>query len=407
MYQKLRHFVSMLFLIMAVCLLVFQITYTETDRFWKNKITEMLFSGKTEVENSLSEVAEIVGDKYVNEIDTEKASRNVMNGYMDSLDRFSMYMDEEQYSSYIALQNSSGNVGIGVNALYDSTLDGIYVVNVYKGSPAEQSGIVPGDIITHVDGVSVKELGYYAAMGKIALGNENESVNVTLKKVNGGTKMCGVFRRRVETEKISVEKLGNKVGLIRISNFASGDEEVFKAAMEQLIVGGCEKFVIDVRNNLGGNFEAISRILDFLMEDGELFSVTDKSGATNTVLSDTNSVPYPMAVLVNEGTVGGAEVFAAALKESDRVHIFGTKTYGKAATQEVIALSSGGAVCLSTKIYTAKNGQSFDMIGVQPDTIVELPGELKASYTTLAKSQDEPLQAAIAYLEEQEIVSKD
>ncbi|MBE6682160.1 MAG: PDZ domain-containing protein [Ruminococcaceae bacterium] len=408
MHQKIRQFMLSLFVIMAACLLVFQITYTETDKFWKNKITDMLFSGKTDVENSLSEVTEIVNDNYVGEKDSEKASENVMNGYMASLDKFSMYMNEEQYNSYLALQNNANNVGIGVNALYDSTLDGIFVVNVHRGSPAELSGMVPGDIITHVDGVSVKQLGYYSSMAKIALGDENEQVHLTIKRNDGSIGQCSVSRKKVEQEKISGEKLGSSIGLINISGFAPGDEEVFKATMEDLIVGGCEKFVIDVRNNSGGNFEAISRILDFLLEEGELFSVTEgsKSNAKNTVLSDTNSVPYPLAVLVNKGTVGGAEIFAAALNESDRVKLFGTNTYGKATTQEIFPLSSGGALCISTKVYTTKDGKSFDSIGVVPDTTVELPIELKMSYTTLTKNQDTPLQEAITYLKSQQALSK-
>ena len=408
MHQKLRRFLLTLFVVMAACLLVFQITYTETDRFWKNKITDMLFSGKTDVENSLAEVSEIVGDHYVGETDSAKASENVMTGYMESLDRFSMYMDEEHYSSYLALQNNSGNVGIGVNTLFDSTLDGMFVVNVYTGSPAELSGMVPGDIITHVDGTSVKELGYYGAMAKIALGKENETVDLTIEKQDGSIRQCSVSRKKVEPEKISGENLGGSIGLIKISSFAPGDEEVFKAAMEELIVGGCEKFVIDVRNNSGGNFEAISRMLDFLLEEGELFTVTEgkKSDAKNTVISDTNSVPYPLAVLVNEGTVGGAEIFAAALKESDRVQLFGTNTYGKATTQEIFPLSSGGAVCVSTKAYTIRGGKSFDSKGVEPDTKAELSTELRMSYTTLTKEQDLPLQKAISYLEGQQALSK-
>ena len=103
--------------------------------------------------------------------------------------------------------------------------------------------------------------------------------------------------------------------------------------LRSLITSDCEKFVIDVRNNSGGSIEAISRILDFLTPEGSMFAITDKMGATNTINSDANSVPYPLAVLVNERTVCGAEVFASVLSAGETTKLFGTKTYGKASTQ--------------------------------------------------------------------------
>lgn len=407
MNRKARYILLLVFVLLAACFITFQITYTETEKFWKNKVSDMLYSGRTEIINDLSELTEVVSRNAVKNPESGAATAKTLQGYMQALDRFSMYMDEDEYRDYLVLQNSPSKIGIGVNTLYDSSIDGIYVVSVYKGSPAELAGVVPGDVITHVGGVPVRELGFYSAMCQIGTGKDNMPVNVTLRKHSGASITKNIVRHNVRHDSITGEKYEKGIGIITISSFSAGDEEVFKTVLEELIVSGCEKFVLDVRNNAGGNIETISRILDFLLKDGELFTVTDSSGATNTVVSDTNSVPYPLAVLVNEGTVGGAEIFAAALGQDERVSLFGTNTYGKATTQSVFAMSTGGAALISTTLYTPKGGKSFENTGVQPDGVVELTTEQKMKFTSLTKAEDTPLLAAAAYLETQKVIATD
>lgn len=366
----------------------------------------MISSPASSVSKDLEEISETVKENFVGKVDDENASNYVLSGYVESLDRFSMYMDREQYEQYLLLQSTATSKGIGANTLYDAQNDGIYVVNVYKGSPASSAGIVPGDIITHVNSEPVRKLGFYGAMSKIASSDDDTSVTVTVRKISGNTFTRQITKSNVSADNIYSEKLGDGIGLINIDAFSAGDEEVFKTALGNLIMSGCDKFVLDVRNNPGGNIETVSQILDFLVKDGELFTVTDKSGATNTVMSDTNSVPYPLAVLINESTVCGAEVFAYCLGEYD-AHLFGTSTYGKASTQSVITVSTGGAISLSTLLYTVKGGKSFENIGVSPDTEVLLSTEKSEKFTTLTNEEDDQLMAAVEYLKTQKSVSGD
>lgn len=406
--KKKEHFFPLaLFVLLCACFLTFQITYTETDSYWRENVTNMINSPASSVSQDLAEISETVSENFVGKVDDENASKYVLSGYVESLDRFSMYMDKEQYERYLLLQNTATSKGIGVNTLYDANNDGIYVVNVYKGSPASSAGIVPGDIITHVDGQNVGQIGFYGAMSKIASSDEDTSVSVTVRKISGASVTRQITRSDVSAGDIYSENLGDGIGLINIDAFSAGDEEIFKTALGNLIMSGCDKFVLDVRNNPGGNIETISQILDFLVKDGELFTVTDKSGATNTVLSDTNSVPYPLAVLINEGTVCGAEVFAYCLGEYDTARLFGTNTYGKASTQSVISVSTGGAVCLSTSFYTVKGGKSFEDVGVAPDVEVVLSDEKRERFTTLSNDEDDQLIEAVEYLKTQQSVSGD
>ena len=401
--KKLPSYVLVLvFAFVSACFLTYQITYTFTDNIWKSRVNEMLKSDGSDVSDGFYELSETVSRNYLYPTSEQTLQTGIMSGYVTALpDNFSMYMDENEYRSYLDFENAVNNVGIGVNTLYDSGLDGICVINVYKGSPAESAGMVPGDVIVSVGGKNVKALGYYGVMAELGTGSENEKIVLGIKRITGETVTFEVSKSVVDSERITGKRLGNNIGLITISNFETGDDERFKEVLRSLITSDCEKFVIDVRNNSGGSIEAISRILDFLTPEGSMFAITDKMGATNTINSDANSVPYPLAVLVNERTVCGAEVFASVLSAGETTKLFGTKTYGKASTQSVFPLSGGTAVSLSVTKYLPSQSADFDGIGVIPDETVQLSDEDKMRFTTLSSGDDVQIMAAVEYLKTQ------
>lgn len=392
----------LVFVFVAACFLTYQITYTVTDKFWKDRIDNMLSANTADVTPGLSEISDTVMANYLYPADEKTLNDGVKNGYVQALpDDFSMYLDEQQYKSYLDFENNSNNIGIGVNTIYDSTLDGILVIGVYEGSPAEGVGMVPGDLITAVGGVDVKNIGYYGTMSLLATGAEGETVSVSIRKRTGVNVVLTLAKTTVDAERITGEKLKDNIGLIKIKGFEQGDDSVFKDVLESLITRDCEKFVIDVRNNPGGNIETISRMLDFVSPEGAMFTITDKSEAKNTVTSDANSVPYPFAVLVNERTVCGAELFASVLSQSDTNKLFGTATYGKSSVQNVFKLTQGGAVSISTVKYVPSSGADFDGVGVVPDEQILLSDDALLRFTTLTKDEDTQLQAAIEYLKTQ------
>lgn len=404
MLKKVPFLSIIVFVIVAACFLASLITYVETDKFWKNEVDRLLVSSRRETTKDLSELMDTVGNNYVYPTESSVLAEGVMKGYVDALpDRFSMYMDEKSYQDFKAFENSASNEGIGVSTLYDSTREGLYIINVYKGSPAEQSGIVPGDIITHIDGSFVGNMGYYSVMYKLGGGREDDKVELAVRKLDGHSDVLNITRSKVASEGITHEKLGDGVGFVRISRFGIGDESAFKAALESLIRAGCEKFVLDVRNNPGGDIETVSRILDFVLGDGPVFTVADKSGATNTFTSDTSALPYPIAVLVNENTVCEAEVFAKALSNFGAATLFGVPTYGKASSQSVYPLSNGGAASISTLKYALVGSEDFDGIGIIPDVTVALSDELKSRFTTITHAEDSQLQAAVDYIKTKKI----
>ena len=148
MQKIVRYLPILLFVLVAACFLTFQITYNETDSRWRERVSDMLATDSKETNEGLSGLTGVVNEHYLYEVKGETMSEGAMTGLVRALpDNFSMYMNQKEYQNFLAFRNSNNSTGIGISALYDSSKDGIYVVNVYKGSPAELAGIVPGDDI--------------------------------------------------------------------------------------------------------------------------------------------------------------------------------------------------------------------------------------------------------------------
>ncbi len=405
MKKSLTHFVIIAFVIVISCFLTYLITFNETDEFWKDRIDGMLSSDSGEESKSLGDLSEVVNERFIYSTDSEKLSDGVKSGYVSALpDKYAMYMSHEEFHKYLSFAQQTSDVGIGVSTIHDSSLEGILIINVYENSPAERGEIVPGDMILAVDGVSVKELGYYGVMYELGKNDLESEVSVTVKRLDDSVRDVAVKRRSVDVSNITGTNLKNKIGLIRISAFEKGDMELFKSILESLLRSGCEKFVLDVRNNPGGDMDEITSILDFLIGEGNLFTVSQKSGVTDTKVSKHKSVPYPIAIVMNERTVCGAELFACVLSSFEMAELFGTTTYGKATTQSLSELPDGSAVGFSDTKYVAASGVDFDGVGLKPDNEVVLDTQTLMRFTTLSNVDDAQLQAAVEYLKQQSVV---
>lgn len=397
--RRIPHLSLALFVLVTICFLVFQITYVETNKKWEESIDKMISTEGSRVTEPLYELVDTVKENSVYSGSDDALSLGIMKGYVDALpDRFAMFMDEKNFADYLSYSGMDTGFGIGVTTIYDETRDGLYVVSVDMGSSAEQNGVVPGDLITNVGDSHVSTLGYFSSVKELYSGKANDEIKVTVKKRDGTNRVLTLVKKQITNENIVGEKLNDRIGLITVREFGAGDDEKFKTVLENLIKSGREKFIIDIRNNPGGNIETIARMLDFILAEGPMFSISDKSGAANTMTSDVNSMPYPIAVIVNENTVCGAEVFAACMQSFENCRLIGETTYGKASEQSVVELSDGGAVYLSTKKYTPMGSEDFDGIGVKPQVETVMSDEMKMKFTTLTSQEDIQLQSAIEYL---------
>lgn len=309
-------------------------------------------------------------------------------------DRWSYYLTAEEKSSYDE-QMQNAYVGIGVTITAQEELGGMRIEAVTAGGPAEEAGILVGDIITEVEGEKTLELGMAGTRAKV---RGEEGTSVTLTVLRGEARFpVTVERRSIQTPVATYEMLDGQIGYIRIANFDSRCAEETNAAMDELIAQGAKALIFDVRYNGGGYKDELVKVLDKILPEGILFQSEDYKGTKQTDRSDESSIELPMAVLVNQDSYSAAEFFAAAIQEYDWGTIVGTKTVGKGNFQTAFTLSDGSMLNLSIGKYYTPQGRSLTDTGVTPDIELALSdeNEAKLSYGRLEKADDAQLQAAI------------
>lgn len=417
--KKRRISLSMCLVLMLIAAFIsFQITYTHlTDQY---ESTIYGFNKWSAVNSSLDNIEETVGDSttskwqnvyttlaeadsyvrahYVGDIDEEELLDYVMTGYFYGTgDKYAAYMPPSEYEAFTKSAEGS-MVGIGVRIAYDNTLGGIYVTSVIPDSPAEKAGLMPGDVITHVEGNSVEEYGYYNCYNLIKSGKENEPVSfvVATKAANYTDRIpVTVIRAAVKTETVLSRMLDDKIAYVQILEFNTATPDEFTTTMDALLAQGAERFIFDVRNNPGGNVDGVCGVLDYLLPEGPIIRCISKNGDEQVIQSDAKELVAPMAVLINGNTASGGELFTAALRDYNKATILGTTSYGKGTMQTVIPLSNGGGIKFSTQMYNPPYGENYEGVGITPDKTVELSDDALSHYYRMTDEEDTQLQAAI------------
>ena len=351
--------------------------------------------GQTPVEAKTAEIGAYLDTFFIDDYDEDKLADAAAAAMVAATgDRWSYYLTAEEKSSYDE-QMKNAYVGIGVTITAQEALGGMRIEAVTAGSPAEEAGILVGDLITEVEGEKTLDLGMTGTRAKVR-GEEGTFVTLTVLRGEESFPVT-VERRSIQTPVAAYELLDGQIGYIRIANFDSRCAEETNAAMDELIAQGAQALIFDVRYNGGGYKDELVKVLDKILPEGILFQSKDYQGTKQTDRSDEGRIELPMAVLVNQDSYSAAEFFAAAIQEYGWGTVVGTKTVGKGNFQTAFTLSDGSMLNLSIGKYYTPQGRSLTDTGVTPDVIVELSDEddAKLSYGQLEKTDDAQLQAAI------------
>ena len=312
--------------------------------------------------------------------DLDKAVDVGLAAFVDGLgDRWSHYLNRERYQA-TNQRRANSYVGVGVTVGYERE-EGLLVQSVTRGGPADKAGVVPGDIITAVDGQSIAGDGREQGPDLIR-GEAGAQVALTLLGEDGTVREAVCTRAAVHSPSASGKLLEGGVGYVKLDNFYSGSADSFMQEVDTLLAQGISSLIVDVRNDPGGYVSELEQILDYLLPEGPVFAQ-----------KDANCVDLPMAVLVNKDSYSAAELLAAQLRESTGAPIVGEPTSGKGYSQITFPLLNGGGVGLSTAAYCTGSGYSLIGEGLTPDVELSLP-----EGAALGGSDDTQLQAAIGLL---------
>ena len=388
---------KIIMLVVLTAVITFMVTTIALYKTIGNSNIKYIATDNSSIGQKIAYYKSFIEKNYIYDIDEEKMLESAIKGYFEGLgDEYSEYITKDEMQDYMA--DATGKyVGIGVYIGNNSATNQIVVLMPMKGSPAEEAGIIAGDVITKVDGIEYKGEELSEASNKLK-GEEGTKVKVEILREEQ-TLEIEVQRKTIKVNHIESEVLENNIGYIQISTFDDGCYEEFVQNYNNLKSQNIKSLIIDLRNNGGGIVEEATNIADMFIEKGKTLLITTGKNTEEeiTKAKKDKEIDLPVVILVNENTASASEILTAAIKENgDNVKVVGTKTYGKGVIQSIFTLKDGSGVKLTTNEYYTPNHNSINKIGITPEYVVELPKD--ESIYGVEQKDDTQLNKAIELL---------
>ena len=266
--------------------------------------------------------------------------------------------------------------GVGLQLAEDEITKEIKVISTLAGSPAEEAGIISGDRIDKVDGISSSELGLANTASKLR-GESGTKVLVQIKSNPDETKEIDLERRSVDLRPVRTKRLrddSHTIGYLRITQFSESVPKKIEEALQELKDKDVEGLILDLRNNSGGLVSSGIAVADSFLSEKPIVETKDRNGIKDAIISQKNtSFDGPMVTLVNKGTASASEILAGSLQDNKRSTLMGEQTYGKGLIQSLKSLGEDSGIAITVASYLTPQGNNIQGKGITPDKILDLP----------------------------------
>lgn len=319
-----------------------------------------------------------------------------VSGATGALDEYSSYLTSDQLNDVYS-QIEGNFVGLGIEL--KAAENGLLIVKVITGSPAERGGVLAGDVITAVDGQDVGQFSTDQA-ADLLQGPEGSFARITLA-TNGAPRTLTLKREQVEVPSVDGVKLIDReygVGYLKLTCFQKTTSRDLDAALWKLHRDGMRSLVIDVRGNPGGLLTSSVEIADKFIEEGTIVSTRGRSTLENYTYTAHKAGTWrvPLVVLIDGDSASASEIFAGAIHDHHRGTVVGERSYGKGSVQGIFPLSLAGAgVRLTTAKFYSPSGRPISNIGVSPDVVAHQVAKALADGTVLPTANDPVIEAGI------------
>jgi carboxyl-terminal processing protease len=352
-------------------------------------LAKVVFGGSSSSTFPLQqEVLNDLEQTYYEPLDQAKLQNGGVDGMLASLgDPYTVYFTPEEYASF--RQHTSGQYsGVGMSVELKGPF--VTIVTVFKGSPAEQGGMKPGDLIMAVDGkdvvgTSLEETvalikGVDGTKVKISYYRPPANSGVDLTTVpdaahlpEGGTTTEKPFlRKTIEVPVVETKALTagtKKAGYIQYMTFSENSSVKLRAAVQAAVDAKDDAVILDLRHNGGGLLNEAVDVASLFIDKGVIVTTQGlhSSKEVYTARGGDSFNDMPLYVLVDEFTASASEIVSGALQDDKRATLVGTTTFGKGLVQTVIDLSNGGGLKVTTAVYLTPSGRDINKKGIAPD----------------------------------------
>ncbi|MCB9858368.1 MAG: S41 family peptidase [Phycisphaerales bacterium] len=341
--------------------------------------------------------------RYVTDINDDKLSRAAIDEGIRAMlrqlnDPYAVYLNAEEFRRFHDRTHGK-YAGIGVEVW--TTEYGLEVLSRETGSPADIEGILPEDLITHIDGEPIAKLSAFEAVNNRLNGAAGTTVSIRVIRGNSASAPGAILEFKLTRAEIEIDPVrgwgrdatggwrylldpGNGVGYIRLVKFTDQAPQRMTDEIERMLHQGMKALILDLRENGGGLLDTAWGVADRFLDSGIIVTTKGRRSAEQQWYANMEgTLPnFPMVILVNGATASASEIVAGSLQDHKRAVVFGERTFGKGSVQELIPLASnGGAIKLTTRYYYLPSGVCIhrqpgmtadDAWGVRPTHLVKL-----------------------------------
>lgn len=322
--------------------------------------------------NLFGEAFERIRHDAVEPVADGKLVQTAISGMLAGLDPRSGYLTEAEYKAQQS-RTPAESASTGLVVTLDNSQ--VKVVAPRDGSPAAAVDIKPGDLIFSIDKEPTYDLTLTEIEQKLR-GPADSEVALMLRRGTEKPLEIKIKRATGPFPSVTHRLETGKIAYVRLAGFDEATPDLLAAAVKDLRQQAGNKligFIVDLRNNPGGNFDAAVKAADAFLDKGDIAVVKSRKPEGAKQISATPgdlANGQPIVALVNGGTAREAELVAGALQDSRRAVLLGTKTFGESAIESLIPLNGNGAIRLTTSRFVTPSGRAIHGKGLEPDLAV-------------------------------------
>ena len=310
----------------------------------------------------VASVYEKINNYYVDEVIPGRVMKKGIEAMLKSLDPYTTYISESQIEDFRF--TTTGEYG-GIGANIKKRKNKVLISELYENSPAQKSGILPGDEILTIDGIKINTKNLEET-GNLLKGPAESIINIEINRRNK-TMVKKVKREQIQIPAVSFfKKIQSNTGLVKLNSFTRTASTEFQAALKELQKKGIRNLIIDLRSNGGGLLNEAVKIVNFFVPKGqEVVSTKSRIKEMNRSYT-TQNIPIAnnisLIVLVDEYSASASEIVAGSLQDLDKAVIVGNTSFGKGLVQQTKPVSFGGQIKLTVAKYYTPSGRCIQKL---------------------------------------------
>jgi len=307
-----------------------------------------------------------IDDNYLNQkdIDHQKLLYGAISGLVNSLkDPYSAFLTPEQ-NQEVKQELSGFYEGVGIQL---GAKDGkIVVIAPLSGTPADEAGIKPGDIILKIGDKDTTGMSLPEAVALIR-GSAGTKVKLVLSRGENEIFEKELVRKKIDLKTVELTFKDN-IAVLKLSRFAEKTQGEWDSAVQEILNQKAKGIILDLRNNPGGFLQGAIYIGGEFI-NGKIVGQEDKTGRKEFFSAERQGrlSSMPLVVLINQGSASAAEIVAGALQESRRAKLIGEQSFGKGTVQDAQDLAGGSGLHLTVSKWLLPSGKDINGKGLKPD----------------------------------------